>query len=139
MSAPLACSISLVFPLTLAILTLAVLQHKSRRFLLGRQMRCALTLFLARSLFSETPTLAAFDKFISGRRSRSFLSPPVSVFAVAVSAEVIAGKQETLCAHIQGATEPVNLTIALERGTEKTTLLEEAVTESFHRCLNFQV
>lgn len=76
---------------------------------------------------------------MSSRHSHLFLSPPVSVYTVTVISEVIGGKQETLCAHIQGVTEPVNLTIALEMGSANTILLEEAVTESFDHCLNFQV
>ncbi|KAF3854999.1 hypothetical protein F7725_023054 [Dissostichus mawsoni] len=49
------------------------------------------------------------------------------------------GKQETLCAHIDGPTKPVKLTITLEMGRSKTTILEQAVDKDFYRCLNFQV
>ncbi|KAF3847201.1 hypothetical protein F7725_020229 [Dissostichus mawsoni] len=62
-----------------------------------------------------------------------------SIFAVTVSSQVRGGKQETLCAHIHGPTKPVNLTITLEMGPEKTTILEQAVDKDFYRCLNFQV
>ncbi|KAL3057749.1 hypothetical protein OYC64_008077 [Pagothenia borchgrevinki] len=62
-----------------------------------------------------------------------------TIFAVTVSSQVRGGKQETLCAHIHGPTKPVNLTITLEMGPDKTTILEQAVDKDFYRCLNFQV
>ncbi|KAJ4938602.1 hypothetical protein JOQ06_003215 [Pogonophryne albipinna] len=34
---------------------------------------------------------------------------------------------------------PVKLTITLEMGPGKTTILEQAVDKDFYRCLNFQV
>ncbi|XP_034060862.1 alpha-2-macroglobulin-like protein 1 [Gymnodraco acuticeps] len=61
------------------------------------------------------------------------------IFAVTVSSQVKGGQQETLCAHIDGPTTPVKLTITLEMGPSKTTILEQAVDKNFYRCLNFQV
>lgn len=56
-----------------------------------------------------------------------------------VSSEVIAGRQEVLCAHIERLKEPVNLTVALEVDSASTVLLEEPVAQPFYRCLRFQV
>ncbi|KAJ4938440.1 hypothetical protein JOQ06_003059 [Pogonophryne albipinna] len=61
------------------------------------------------------------------------------IFAVTVSSQVKGGQQETLCAHIDGPTMPVKLTITLEMGPDKTTILEQTVDKDFYRCLNFQV
>ncbi|XP_026154585.1 alpha-2-macroglobulin isoform X2 [Mastacembelus armatus] len=62
-----------------------------------------------------------------------------TIFAVAVSSRVTGGKQEILCAQIQGPTEPISLTVTLEVDSGSTTILEEAVKQDFYRCLNFQV
>lgn len=62
-----------------------------------------------------------------------------SIFAVTVSSQVRGGKQETLCAQIHGPTEPISLTVALEKDSVSTIILEEAVKQDFYRCLNFQV
>lgn len=71
------------------------------------------------------------------------LPPPVAcssaVYAVVVSSEVIAGKQEVICAHIERLTEPISLTVALEVDSSSTVLLEEPVAQPFYRCLRFQV
>lgn len=56
-----------------------------------------------------------------------------------VSSEVIAGRQEVLCAHVEHLSEPVNLTVALEVDSASTVLLEEPVAQPFYRCLRFQV
>ncbi|XP_069577571.1 alpha-2-macroglobulin isoform X1 [Brachyistius frenatus] len=61
-----------------------------------------------------------------------------TIFAVLVSSRVTGGNQETLCAQIHGPTEPVTLTITLNKGTD-TVILEEAVKQDFYRCINFQV
>nr|XP_019950554.1 PREDICTED: alpha-2-macroglobulin-like isoform X2 [Paralichthys olivaceus] len=62
-----------------------------------------------------------------------------TIFAVTVSSRVTAGKQETMCAHIHGPTEPVSLTVSLDVDSGRTVILEEAVKQDFHRCLSFQV
>lgn len=56
-----------------------------------------------------------------------------------VSSQVRGGEQETLCAQIHGATEPVSLTVALEMEPAASVLLREDVSVDFYRCLNFQV
>nr|XP_020476381.1 alpha-2-macroglobulin-like [Monopterus albus] len=62
-----------------------------------------------------------------------------TIFAVTLNSRVQGGKQETLCAQIQGPTEPVTLTVALDMVSERTVILQEAVEQDFYRCLKFQV
>ncbi|XP_042342251.1 alpha-2-macroglobulin-like protein 1 isoform X2 [Plectropomus leopardus] len=87
------------------------------------------------------PVLQMFAVIIASALLQTATSAHLNdtIFAVTVSSQVKAGKQETLCAHIQGPTEPVSLTIALEMDSGRTTVLEEAVKKDFYRCLNFQV
>lgn len=56
-----------------------------------------------------------------------------------VSSLAIGGEQETLCAQIHGATEPVSLTLTLEVKSTSSVVLKEDVKGDFYRCLNFQV
>lgn len=56
-----------------------------------------------------------------------------------VSSQLKGGEQETLCAHIQGASEPVALSVALETEAGSSLVLEEDVQQDFYRCLDFQV
>lgn len=56
-----------------------------------------------------------------------------------VSSQVTGGEQETLCAHIHGAAEPVSVTVVLETGPTSSVVLEEDVQQDFDRCVNFQV
>lgn len=62
-----------------------------------------------------------------------------AVYAVTVTSEVIGGRQEALCAHIERLKQPINLTVALEVNSATTFLLEELVAQPFHRCIRFQV
>ncbi|KAG7222442.1 hypothetical protein INR49_016254, partial [Caranx melampygus] len=65
--------------------------------------------------------------------------PPHMIYAVTVSSRLTGGKQETLCAHIHGPTEPVSLQVVMEINSANTVLLTEAVKQDFYRCVNFQV
>lgn len=56
-----------------------------------------------------------------------------------VSSQLRGGEQETLCAHIHGATEAVSLTVALETESTSSVVLKEDVQHEFYRCFNFQV
>lgn len=88
------------------------------------------------------PVLQLFVFVASSALLRSASSAPLNdsaVYAVTVSSEVIAGRQEVLCAHIEHLKEPVNLTVALELDFASTVLLEEPVAQPFYRCLRFQV
>uniref|UniRef100_A0A3Q3DFW4 Alpha-2-macroglobulin domain-containing protein n=1 Tax=Hippocampus comes TaxID=109280 RepID=A0A3Q3DFW4_HIPCM len=62
-----------------------------------------------------------------------------SIFAVTVSSQVRGGSQETLCALIQGPTEPVSLTITLDTKSNSTVILEKDVNQDLFHCLKFQV
>ncbi|KAG7222449.1 hypothetical protein INR49_016253 [Caranx melampygus] len=62
-----------------------------------------------------------------------------TIYAVTVSSRLTGGKQETLCAHIHGPTEPVSLQVVMEINSANTVLLTEAVKQDFYRCVNFQV
>ncbi|KAM9359083.1 alpha-2-macroglobulin-like protein 1 isoform 2-T2 [Symphorus nematophorus] len=87
------------------------------------------------------PVLQVFAVIIASALLQTATSAHLNetIFAVTVSSQVRGGKQETLCAQIHGPTEPINLTIALEMNSGSTVILEKALTEDFHRCLNFQV
>uniref|UniRef100_A0A3Q2YZB5 NTR domain-containing protein n=1 Tax=Hippocampus comes TaxID=109280 RepID=A0A3Q2YZB5_HIPCM len=61
------------------------------------------------------------------------------IFAVTVSSQVRGGSQETLCALIQGPTEPVALTITLDTKSNSTVILEKDVNQDLYHCLKFQV
>lgn len=69
----------------------------------------------------------------------TFSLPSCRIFAVTVSSQVRGGEQETLCAQIHGATEPVSLTVTLEIESSSNIVLKEDVKLDFYRCLNFQV
>ncbi|XP_019716916.1 alpha-2-macroglobulin-like protein 1 [Hippocampus comes] len=62
-----------------------------------------------------------------------------TIFAVTVSSQVRGGSQETLCALIQGPTEPVSLTITLDTKSNSTVILEKDVNQDLFHCLKFQV
>ncbi|XP_063763820.1 alpha-2-macroglobulin isoform X2 [Eleginops maclovinus] len=90
---------------------------------------------------APSPVLQMLAVVIASALVQSATSATVDgpIFAVTVSSQVRGGKQETLCAQIHGPMKPVNLTITLEMGPGKTTILEQAVDKDFYRCLNFQV
>ncbi|XP_077579028.1 alpha-2-macroglobulin-like [Stigmatopora nigra] len=60
-------------------------------------------------------------------------------FAVTVSSQVTGGTKETFCAVLNGATEPVTLTISLLTKSRSTVLLETIVINDFYQCNNFKV
>ncbi|XP_077467102.1 alpha-2-macroglobulin-like protein 1 [Stigmatopora argus] len=60
-------------------------------------------------------------------------------FAVTVSSQVTGGTEETFCAVLNGATEPVTLTISLLTKSRSTVLLEAIIINDFYQCNNFKV
>lgn len=82
---------------------------------------------------------APAQQIMSSSCSCRVLSSTCSIFAVTVSSQVRGGKQETLCAHIHGPTEPISLTVVLEMNSDHTVILQEDVNQDFYRCLSFQV
>ncbi|XP_075996556.1 alpha-2-macroglobulin-P isoform X2 [Genypterus blacodes] len=62
-----------------------------------------------------------------------------TIFAVTVSSQIRGGLQETLCAQIQGAPEPVSLRVSLTLGSSSSSILDEAIKQDFYRCVSFQV
>lgn len=56
-----------------------------------------------------------------------------------VSSEVIGGRQESLCAHMERLKQPINLTVALQVNLATTILLEELAAQPFYRCIRFEV
>ncbi|KAM8854400.1 alpha-2-macroglobulin [Synchiropus picturatus] len=62
-----------------------------------------------------------------------------TIYAVTVSSQMRGGKQESLCAHVHGPTEPINLTITLNMDSGSKLLLQEKIKQDFYRCQRFQV
>nr|XP_061797418.1 alpha-2-macroglobulin-like protein 1 [Nerophis lumbriciformis] len=60
-------------------------------------------------------------------------------FAVSVSSQVTGGTEETVCAVLNGATEPVTLTVSLLMASRSTILLKAMVFNDFYQCSSFKV
>uniref|UniRef100_H3DA42 Alpha-2-macroglobulin bait region domain-containing protein n=1 Tax=Tetraodon nigroviridis TaxID=99883 RepID=H3DA42_TETNG len=88
----------------------------------------------------SSPVLATLALALAVAVVRS-LSAPLNdtKFAVAVSSRLKGGEQETLCAHIQNAAQPVSLSVSLETDSSSALVLMEDVQQDFYRCMNFQV
>ncbi|KAM9801195.1 alpha-2-macroglobulin [Neosynchiropus ocellatus] len=62
-----------------------------------------------------------------------------TIYAVAVSSQMRGGEQESLCAHVHGATEPITLTITLNLDLRSHLLVMEKMQQDFYLCQRFQV
>uniref|UniRef100_A0A3P8Z7R4 Alpha-2-macroglobulin domain-containing protein n=1 Tax=Esox lucius TaxID=8010 RepID=A0A3P8Z7R4_ESOLU len=61
------------------------------------------------------------------------------IYLVAISSEIFGGTTETLCAQVHQATRPLSIKVLIEMESgSNTTILEEAVTQDFYRCAEFQ-
>ncbi|KAG7463961.1 hypothetical protein MATL_G00182260 [Megalops atlanticus] len=62
------------------------------------------------------------------------------IYLVTVTSQTVGGSEETLCAQIHHAKEPVSFVVTLEtEDAGNTTLLEELAVTEFYRCVQFRV
>uniref|UniRef100_A0AAY5L6B0 Alpha-2-macroglobulin-like n=1 Tax=Esox lucius TaxID=8010 RepID=A0AAY5L6B0_ESOLU len=90
---------------------------------MARLLKLLFCMFI-KSVISQTATSNTFND---------------SIYLVAISSEIFGGTTETLCAQVHQATRPLSIKVLIEMESgSNTTILEEAVTQDFYRCAEFQ-